>query len=373
MLVRPSDEPSDTFQLSLQAAGRAYHTLLDRLPVAILIRDSSGRLVFVNQEAEAVFGYSRTELVGAPVDVLVPERFRGRQQQFRLAFREQPTHRTAGPDTALPGRRKDGTEFPVDVSLSPIRLGGQQFVVDVIHDATPNQQIFQEAATLHNALVQSLLQALSTVHGTLDLLQRLLAGGFVPTAEELTEALESIATTTAGALGLGTELIDILQSGSGRLPIQACRPVDLVALVRQEVRLLQAAGEQRLVVQTPATGLHMEGDPARLSRVLAHLLANAVAYSPTAGPIHVSLTAQDEDRRRWAVFEVADQGLGIPASDLPHIFERFYRGSNVRGQRSGSGLGLFVVQQTVALHGGEIHVDSAEGRGTTATVRLPLD
>ncbi len=113
-------------------------------------------------------------------------------------------------------------------------------------------------------------------------------------------------------------------------------------------------------------------DAARLERVLANLLANAIKYSPTGGPVEVRLRREDTPAGAWAVLEVHDEGLGIPPEDLPHIFERFYRGRNVAATIPGTGLGLFVARQIVAQHGGTITAASTPGQGTTFTVRLPL-
>jgi signal transduction histidine kinase len=109
-------------------------------------------------------------------------------------------------------------------------------------------------------------------------------------------------------------------------------------------------------------------DSARLERVLANLLANALKYSPSGGEVLVEVS-RDAD---WAVLSVADHGIGIPAADLPHIFERFRRASNVAGRIAGSGLGLAGARDIVEQHGGTIFVLSEEGRGSRFVVRLPL-
>ncbi|MBI3968293.1 MAG: ATP-binding protein, partial [Chloroflexi bacterium] len=115
-------------------------------------------------------------------------------------------------------------------------------------------------------------------------------------------------------------------------------------------------------------------DSFRLERVLANLLSNAIKYSPRGGDIVVTLTHEETPTRAFAVLSVSDQGMGIPAADLPHVFERFYRAGNVASEQiSGSGIGLAGCCQIVEQHGGQIHADSVEGTGSTFTVRLPLD
>jgi signal transduction histidine kinase len=114
-------------------------------------------------------------------------------------------------------------------------------------------------------------------------------------------------------------------------------------------------------------------DRSRIERVLTNLLGNAIKFSPDGGEIVVRVEQDIDDERAWAVLTVVDRGIGIPAADLPHVFERYRRGGNVTGQIAGSGIGLSAAQQIVAQHGGTITVESVEGEGTTVTVKLPLD
>jgi two-component system phosphate regulon sensor histidine kinase PhoR len=149
--------------------------------------------------------------------------------------------------------------------------------------------------------------------------------------------------------------------------------MDLVALVREAVWVHQQIAPQRIAFQTQEAVLRIEADRDRLSRVVANLIANARAYSPENSEIRINLTEQEDGRRSWAVLTMTDQGIGIPARDLPHIFEQFYRGTNVPATTPGNGMGLCTANRTVEQQGGEIHIDSIEGEGTTVTVRLPMD
>jgi signal transduction histidine kinase len=123
-----------------------------------------------------------------------------------------------------------------------------------------------------------------------------------------------------------------------------------------------------LLFEPTVTELVGNWDATRLERVIANLLSNAIKYSPSGDDVLVEVSRDDS----WAVVSVADHGLGIPAADLPHIFERFRRASNVAGQIAGSGLGLAGARDIVEQHVGTISVHSDEGRGSTFVVRLPL-
>ena len=113
-------------------------------------------------------------------------------------------------------------------------------------------------------------------------------------------------------------------------------------------------------------------DARRLRRLLANLLDNAIKYSPDGGPIAIRIARASDPQGEWAALTVRDRGIGIPADDLPRLFERFHRGSNVTGRIAGTGVGLASVRQIVESHGGEVAVSSNEGEGTTLEVRLPL-
>jgi signal transduction histidine kinase len=124
-------------------------------------------------------------------------------------------------------------------------------------------------------------------------------------------------------------------------------------------------------VESSVSRLLGEWDAERLQRVLSNLLSNAIKYSPAGGEVVIRLDVASQDGGSVASVRVTDQGLGISAEDLPHIFERFYRGRNVLSLTAGAGIGLSGVKQIVEQHGGTVEVESAEGQGTTVKVSLP--
>jgi len=171
------------------------------------------------------------------------------------------------------------------------------------------------------------------------------------------------------------ELLDASRLQAGR-PLDLNRQrTDLVALARRLVAEQQWGAERHEITLTAATPeLIGPWDPARLERVLANLLSNAVKYSPEGSDIQVTLTtvAANGAEPPYAEVTVADAGIGIPDTDLPHIFERFHRGSNVAQGIAGSGIGLATAKQIVEQHGGTLSVEGKEGHGATFTMRLPL-
>lgn len=227
-------------------------------------------------------------------------------------------------------------------------------------------QLQQLVATL----AHDLAQPLSTIRARAQLLLRRLPGP--DDGERLVNSLEQIAQTSTQMAELLSELVAASRSDwSMELELA---PVDLSAIVREALQGVEQTTDRHVfTVDLPEPGPVSEWDRARLRRVTNNLLSNAVKYSPAGGEIHVQVeTVHDGDGGTWAQLSVRDSGLGIPAADLPHVFEPFHRGGNAAAAAAGTGIGLSSVRQIVQAHGGGVGVESVEGRGSLFTVRLPL-
>lgn len=221
------------------------------------------------------------------------------------------------------------------------------------------------------AASHDLRNPLTAIRASVDLVQRSLERKGAVSGERLALALRYIDTACVRMTAQLDAFLDVARVQLGApLALERAR-LDLVALVRPLVDEIAAAHPQHVVSLEAPEALPMIGDSARLQRVVANLLHNAVKYSPEGGPVEVRLERSADGGD--AVLTVADHGIGIPAADLERIFERFARGSNVVGRISGSGIGLAGVRQIVELHGGAIAVASREGEGATFTLRLPLE
>jgi signal transduction histidine kinase len=150
------------------------------------------------------------------------------------------------------------------------------------------------------------------------------------------------------------------------------RPTDLVAIARHLVAAYQRTTDgHTLRIESEYARVVGMWDSARVERAVSNLLANAVKYSPDGGDIVVTICQEGDGDDAWATLSVTDQGVGIPADDLPHVFDDYHRGRNV-GRLLGTGIGLAIVHRAAEQHGGSVSVRSAEGRGSTVTIRLPL-
>ncbi|CAM4144408.1 hybrid sensor histidine kinase/response regulator [Corallococcus exiguus] len=192
-------------------------------------------------------------------------------------------------------------------------------------------------------------------------------------AAAMTPALETRLGHIVRAAHRMAELIDhFLEVTRGQERPLKREPMDLLAMVRGKVRELEANASRHFVLEVPEgrdfTG---EWDAHALERVLENLMGNAVKYSAAGSTVTVHLMVEEAETQQFVLLAVTDQGIGIPAADLPFVFERFHRGRNVSRDVSGSGVGLASARRMVELHGGTLAVRSVEGQGSTFTVRLP--
>lgn len=366
-----------------------FERLLDAIPDAVVITRTDGSIVFLNQQADLLFGWKRSELVGQPIESLLPERYRERHVGHRAAYVESPRVRPMGVGLDLYALHADGRKIPVEISLSPVTLSGELAVISTVRDVSDRkaleqerQRLFeqaQEAVRLRNEFLSAISHDLGNPVAAIRMQSRVLQEGLEDGGEpstELVEGLEQIEATARRAWSLIEELLDLARLQMGRGLELNWRAMDLADAVRAAVIAQQATTEQhqlRLELEVPE--FVGEWDATRIERVIINLLSNAIKYSPSGGEIVVRLREErgGADPRTWAVLEVCDHGIGIPAADLPHIFERFRRASNVVGRFPGTGIGLAGAREIVEHHGGTLTVASREGAGTTVSVRLPRE
>ncbi|HET8631883.1 MAG TPA: GAF domain-containing protein [Thermomicrobiales bacterium] len=247
--------------------------------------------------------------------------------------------------------------------------------------AMDNARLYQQAQRALQArdeflaaVSHDLKSPLSTIKGYAQLLRlrarREEAGG---AASAVADGAAKIEATADKMTALINELLDVARLEAGESLSLEREPTDLVALAAEAIAAHLATGAYRqidlLAPDTPLTG---SWDRARLARVVDNLLGNALKYSPDGGPVTASVREERDDAGAWAVLAVRDEGVGIPAAELPRVFERYRRASNVDGRIAGTGVGLATARHIVESHGGTLTAESQEGQGSTFTVRLPL-
>jgi PAS domain S-box-containing protein/excisionase family DNA binding protein len=353
--------------------GEALRTLLATLVEtsddAILTKTLDGIITSWNRAAERLYGYTAAEAIGQPVSLHMPPE---QENDFpaimgRLRRGERVDHY----ETVR--MHKDGRRIPVSITVSPLFAADSTIIgaSAIARDISERRRQEAEREAFIAALTHDLKSPLATVQGMAQLLDRRAQRSAVLPSDQLRASLAPIQAATGRMVTMLNELLDIARIQQGQALDLQRADCDLVVLSRELVAEQQALTSRHMLqLTTSESTLVGHWDRARLERVLRNLLTNAVKYSPAGGDVRVTLAR--DGAAGQAVLSVADQGLGIPAPEVPTLFHAFRRGSNVREQLPGSGIGLVSVQQVVEQHGGTVAVTSVEGQGSTFTVRLPL-
>ncbi|MEO1201659.1 MAG: PAS domain S-box protein, partial [Pseudomonadota bacterium] len=352
-----------------------FRTLLESAPDAMIIVDDDGKIAVVNGQAEAMFGYSRGELAGRPIEMLLPERLRDTHLPSREAYQSDPSLRPMGDGRELLARRKDGTEFPVEVSLSPAKTAHGTFVSSVIRDVTERkameQQIIeakQEAERANKANSAFLAAASHDLRQPVQALS-LLNGALRRTVSDARaiEMIDSQAHSLTAMTNLLNSLLDI-----SRLDAGAVTPELEDFPIRRLVDRLSAEFSR----QAQHKGLHFESascdavvrsDPNLLVEIIQNFVSNAIRYTES-GSVRMSCDIDDE----VCILKVTDTGVGIDENQRDEIFREFHQIRDSGGGQEGFGLGLAIVKRLAELLGHRVHVESELGKGSEFAVHVPL-
>lgn len=359
-----------------RAQDERFRLIVEAAPNAIVVVDAAGRIVLVNSQTEILFGYAREELLGSLVEVLVPTRFRAAHPQERRSFFASPRARPMGAGRDLYGRRKDGSEFPVEIGLNPIETEDGTLVLSAIVDITERKRAEERLAAQTQALARSnaelqqfayvashdLQEPLRAVAASVELLQRRYGGQLDARADEY------IRHAVDGATRMQALIHDLLAYSRVDTLAQPAEPNDLGDLLAAALRNLRAA-----VQEAGATVTHDElpvivCDATQIVQLLQNLIGNALKFRGEAPPrVHVSAR---EAPGEWIV-SVRDNGIGIEPQYFERIFRMFQR-LHTREEYPGTGIGLAICRKVVERHGGHVWVDSTPGAGATFSFTLPI-
>ena len=235
----------------------------------------------------------------------------------------------------------------------------------------------EAALSIRNTFLSSVSHDLKTplaaIKANLQLVQRRIRRESLTENAWITERLLAMESAVAKMTGMIDDLLDLSRLRTLHRSEKDFVPLDLLPLIRSAVIEQQATTRRhKLLFTTDGKPLAVLGNATRLDRVMTNLLSNAIKYSPQGGDVTITVTKEQQDEQEWAHLTIQDQGIGIPASDLPYIFHPFQRASNVTNRIQGTGVGLASVTQVIEQHQGTIEVVSEEGHGSSFTVRLPL-
>lgn len=354
--------------------------ILDIAVDAIISVDQRQNIQFFNQGAEYIFGYRADEVIGKPLNMLLPPRSRQIHTQHVEQFAGMPhTAQHMHERSPISGVRKDGTEFPAEASISKLKQNDEWTFTVILRDITERRQMegslrralaeARELSDLRSRFISMVSHELRTPLAVILSSSQVLENyGHRMSQQKKQEYHDSIKQQVQHLTELLEDTLAISRAETVGLDFHPERG-DLAAFCRGLAGKIELATEHSHRISFTGIGSSQAVlfDEHLLWLILNNLLSNAVKYSPDGGPVHLTLTCKDA----FATIQVSDQGIGIPTDDQARLFENFHRGGNV-GVIPGTGLGLAIVKQAVKAHGGSVAFESREGVGTTFTVTLPV-
>jgi PAS domain S-box-containing protein len=347
-------------------AEEKFRLVVEACPSGLVMIDGAGKILIANGEVERQFGFSRVELIGQSIDMLVPEAVRVQHAQHRANFASKPERRRMGARRELFGRRKDGSEFPVDVGLNPIQTPEGLLIFGVIVDISERKR----AERLKDEFVSMVSHELRTPLTSISASLGLLCGAVDIKLPEAAKRLVTIAHSNSQRLvRLINDILDIEKIESGKLELNL-QHVEIGKVITQAIEANRAlAASYEVSLRVEETSKHeARADPDRLMQVITNLLSNAIKFSPQGQEVVVAI----EDAGANIRVSVRDHGQGIPADFRSRIFDKFAQadGSNAR-QKGGTGLGLNIVKEIIGQLGGIVGFSDAPGGGTVFYFEIP--
>ena len=365
----------------LRSSEARFRSVVESVPNVILAVDRAGVVTLVNANAEVVFGYKREEIVGQPVEMLLPARLRGSHVPLRAGYIRHPEARLMGVGRELFAQRKDGVEVPVEVGLSPMRTGDELFVLVSLVDVSERRRYEREAVTrrdelahlsrvamlgeLSGSLAHELNQPLAAILSNAQAAQRYLARN-PPQLEGLSDILSDIVKNDRRAGAVIQRLRSMLRKEEAERQLLAFNDVvvEALQLMRSDLLNRQVSVNTDLAPGLPS----VSGDRIQLQQVLLNYVING-CDAMDGRSVDRSLLVRTQPANGGGIeVAVSDRGTGIPPEDIERIFEPF-----MTTKPRGMGLGLAICRSIVEAHGGKVWATNNAGRGATVHFELPAN
>lgn len=373
----------ERFGLALQKAEAEarFRQIVEFAPDAMVLANEDGTIVLVNTEAEKLFGYSKEELIGQPVEILVPDRLRRVHARHRGEFVKTPRSRPMGVGLELYGRRRDGGEFPIEVSLSPLRTDEGMIVMSAIRDITERKRAEDEIRRLNEELEQRVVErtaqleaankeleafSYSVAHDlraplrAIDGFSRIILSEYSPQLPPEGERYLSLVCSNSQQMGV---LIDDLLKFS-RLGRQQLKKVlvNLEETVQRAIADLQREQEGRNVKIAVGPLPQAYADTTLLTLAWVNLLSNALKFTRPRNPAIIEIGSRLHEATREQIYFVKDNGVGFDMRYADKLFGVFQRLHPVE-EYEGTGVGLAIVQRIIHRHGGRVWAEAEVDKG----------
>lgn len=352
-------------------AEERFRLVVESAPNAMVLVNGEGNITLVNSQTEKLFGFSREELINHGVEMLIPSRFTEKHPAFRNAFFATPKARSMGAGRDLFAKRKDGTEFPVEIGLNPLETPEGPMVLAAIIDITERKM--QEANRLKSDFLANMSHELRTPMNAIIGFSELLIDKRVGDLnEKQLDYLNDIHASGSHLLQLINDVLDIakIESGKTELSIES---FDIKASIEEVIKILQPIAAKKSIEISFSLSEKINIislDKNKFKQILYNLISNAIKFNHANGKVTI-ITAEDEPG--FFIMKVTDTGIGIAAENMNKLFVPFVQlDSGTARMHEGTGLGLALTKTIIELHGGTIKVDSILKAGSTFSVILPV-
>ena len=362
---------------ALQQAEQRFRAAVHSAPNAMMLVNRDGQIVLANPQAESLFGYSREELIGRSVDLLIPKSSRARHRKLLQDYFADPRPRLMNANRELSGLKKDGREIPLEIGISPIHMETETLTLSSLIDITRRKQAEQ---SLHDALdaaeaanraksqfVARMSHEIRTpMNGVIGMIELL---GHTEVTKEQREYVDLAKQSAESLLRILNDILDFSKIEAGKLELESTgfSLRDVMGDTLQMLELRSAERRLELVCHIlPDVPDQLVGDPGRLRQIIINLVGNALKFT-RHGEIVVRVSNESITSGRAALaFSVRDTGVGIPKEKQQRIFEAFGQAdSSTTREFGGTGLGLNIARQLIEMMGGHLELESEEGKGTT--------
>ena len=366
-LVYERNQELEVFGSNLRVSEERANAVIENILDGIITLNEQGTIQTINPATERIFGFSKEELVGHNINMLMPEPYRSAHNGYLEKYRRTGQASIIGTGREVEGLRANGSVFPMSLQVVELWLGRERLFLGVVRDITVRKEVERMKSEFLSTVSHELRTPLTSIRGSLSLIS---SGALGTLPEQVASMVELAEDNSVRMTSLVNDLLDLAKLQSDQLVVEM-QEVSLTKIVKdtiEENRPYANEYEVKFELIERVSQTFVNGDSLRLAQVLTNLLSNAAKFSPKKGIVKVELSRRDNE----FVVSVSDMGAGVPNAFHDHIFDRFTQADSTdTRKKGGTGLGLNISKAIVEKHGGTIGFDSEEGSGSSFFFTLP--